>query len=629
MRRQRIKADSVAYRHETFGTKRDIQLLENCQTLWANLDYFRKRRARSIRFAYGDQWGDLITVKGETTTQRAYITRQGNVALQSNQIKKIVNTITGVWTKEQNEPIAQARATEEQQYSELMTTTLQANWQRNKMKILMINALEDAILGGACFMRESYDIRGGDSDCWTDICNPNYIFFDSGMKDPRVGDLSLIGEIHDITFNEFCAKFCTSAEDFEQARKWYTTEASIIKSPVLRDITRSNEENIVDFYSPYDNTKCRVFEIWTKEVRPMYRVHDPDSGELYKIKATDRVAVARINAENRSRLETGRKLGWSDDEIPLIKTQWFMESYWYCRYLTPQGYIVWEGESPFEDMMHPYSICVMPFTDGKIVSYVSDAIDHNIAINRALTLDDWLKRSGAKGVTFIAKDLVPDDMSYEEFAEQWTSVDGIIYYQPKAGVPQPQQFYGHTGQLNTTDMVKLLSDLMESSIAVSGALQGKTPYSGTSAALYAQQTQNSSTPLATLLARFESFTEDVATRKLKMIRQFYDTRRYEMIAGKLDPGILDNVNISDAGKIEYDLAIVQSTETPVYRMVANDQLLEFWRSGAIMLRDALELSSLPYKDKLIQKIDAREAQAQAQAQAQGQIPAQMPVANQQ
>ena len=38
--------------------------------------------------------------------------------------------------------------------------------------------------------------------------------------------------------------------------------------------------------------------------------------------------------------------------------------------------------------------------------------------------------------------------------------------------------------------------LMEDSINVSGALQGQTPHSGTSAALYAQQTANSSTPIA-------------------------------------------------------------------------------------------------------------------------------------
>lgn len=619
IRRQRRNPDSVAYRHKEFGTRQDIALLESCQKLWENLRYFRERRARALRFTIGDQWGDLITVKGKTMTQRAYITGQGNIALQSNQIKKIVNTITGVWTKEQNEPVCHARSTEEQQYGELMTVTLQTNWQRNKMKIMMINALEEAIIGGACFMRESYETRGGSTDAWTDICNPNYIFFDSGMKDPRFWDLSLIGEIHDISFNEFCAKFCSSRQDFEQAREWYTDESSILKQPTSIDITKSNEERIVDFYSPYDNTKCRVYEIWTKEVRQMYRVHDPNTGELYKIKASDSAQVARIEAENKSRLELGRQSGWTDEEIPLIEKRYFMETYWYCRFLTPQGYIIWEGESPFPDMMHPYSICAMPFIDGRIVSYLGDAIDHNIAINRALTLDDWLKRTGAKGVSFIPKQLVPDDMTPEEFADQWTSVDGIIFYTPKPGIPEPKQFYGHVGQLNTSDIVKLMSDLLEGSVSVSGALQGKTPYSGTSAALYAQQTQNSSTPIATLMARFEAFVEDVSTRKLKFIQQNYDTKRYEMISGKLDPGILEGINLDQTGNIDYDLAIVQSTETPVYRMVANDQLLEFWRSGALALRDALELSSLPYKDKLIQKIDAREAQMQ-QMQHEGAMP---------
>lgn len=616
------KADSVKARKEAIGEKKhDMALLMKCQQLWDNLSYFRQRRERAIMFTYGDQWGDMIDVDGKRMTQRAYVTSKGNVAFQVNLIRKMVNTISGVWVKEQNEPVAHARDRAEQQYGEVMTTALQTNWQKNYMSILLVNCIEDALLGGACFIRESYSRRDGDEDSWSYVCNPNYMFFDSTMKDPRFWDMSLIGEIHDITFTEFCRKFCKSLEDYDKAKDWYTVESHPFQLSESIDMTDKNNADIVDFYSSSDKSLCRVYEIWTKESRPRYRVHDPNTGELYIIDASDHKALSRIERLNKERLEEGTAIGWAKDEIPLIKKQYFIDTYWYYRFLTPGGYIISEGESLFADRRHPYTICAMPFTDGKIVSYISDAIDQNMAINRFLTLDDWIRRSGAKGVTFVPRNIVPKDMSYDEFAAQWTSIDGIIFYEPKAGVEAPRQFYGNIGQLDTANMVKLLNDLMESSIAVSGALQGKTPYSGTSAALYAQQTQNSSTPIATFMKRFGMFVEQVAIKKLKYITQFYTLSKYKEIAGKMADMDLNSLDLNRTGDLEYDLAVRQSTETPVYRMIANDILLEFWRAGAIQLEDALSLSSLPFSDALLQRLQARKKELQEASSQSSEVPA--------
>ena len=616
------KADSVKARKEAIGEKKhDMALLMKCQQLWDNLSYFRQRRERAIMFTYGDQWGDMIDVDGKRMTQRAYVTSKGNVAFQVNLIRKMVNTISGVWVKEQNEPVAHARDRAEQQYGEVMTTALQTNWQKNYMSILLVNCIEDALLGGACFIRESYSRRDGDEDSWSYVCNPNYMFFDSTMKDPRFWDMSLIGEIHDITFTELCRKFCKSLEDYDKAKDLYTIESHPFQLSESIDMTDKNNADIVDFYSPSDKSLCRVYEIWTKESRPSYRVHDPNTGELYIIDASDHKALARIERLNKERLAEGTAIGWAKDEIPLIKKQYFIDTYWYYRFLTPGGYIISEGESLFADRRHPYTICAMPFTDGKIVSYISDAIDQNMAINRFLTLDDWIRRSGAKGVTFVPRNIVPKDMSYDEFAAQWTSIDGIIFYEPKAGVEAPRQFYGNIGQLDTANMVKLLNDLMESSIAVSGALQGKTPYSGTSAALYAQQTQNSSTPIATFMKRFGMFVEQVAIKKLKYITQFYTLSKYKEIAGKMADMDLNSLDLNRTGDLEYDLAVRQSTETPVYRMIANDILLEFWRAGAIQLEDALSLSSLPFSDVLLQRLQARKKELQEASSQTPEVPA--------
>ena len=57
--------DSVKARKKTLSLKgNDPDLLSRCEAVWNNLDQFRRDRARSLRFCYGDQWGDIIEVNG-------------------------------------------------------------------------------------------------------------------------------------------------------------------------------------------------------------------------------------------------------------------------------------------------------------------------------------------------------------------------------------------------------------------------------------------------------------------------------------------------------------------------------------------------------------------------------------
>ena len=144
----------------------------------------RERKARATRFAYGDQWGDLIEVNGRTITQRQYLMEQGNVVLQTNQIKNKIDTIVGVMVKEKNEPVCNARDRDEQQYGELVTNALQANCNKNKIEDLYIMFMKDLCIGGLAVAHESYDDTSGPArrlDSWTKYVNPNHVFFDSAM----------------------------------------------------------------------------------------------------------------------------------------------------------------------------------------------------------------------------------------------------------------------------------------------------------------------------------------------------------------------------------------------------------------------------------------------------------------
>ena len=606
--RKAAPSDSVRYRREQLGDPdRDLSLLEHCATLWENLRPFRERRARAMRFVYGDQWGDTIQIKGKTMKERDYITSVGNVALQTNQLKKIVETVSGVYVKEQNEPVCKARAREEQIYGELMTTTLQTNWQINDMPLMVDSCIKEVLIGGMACMRECYEYRDGETDSWSDICHPNYMFFDSTMKDPRYKDMEIIGEIHDITFGRFCEKFAKSREDVKKFSEWYRTESSPLWMELVEDVNDKHKNEELTFWSPKDKGLCRVYEVWRKESRDRYRVHDENTGELYMINADDEKSIRYIEAENKRRLAMGREQGWSDEEIPLIhyKDNFFVDTYWYGRYLTPQGYILWEGPSPYEERRHPYSLILLPMTDGQIVSYIHDAIDQNIAINRLMTLHDWMIRAGLKGVTFVPADIVPDNMSNADFAEQFTSIDGIIFYEPKKHQQKPETFYGHAGTLNLAEIVKMMSELMESSVSVNSAIRGENVKSGTAAALYAQQTQQSATPIASLMMRFGVFVKHIATLKLANIQKFYEPSRYEQIAGQLSTSVdTSKTDFKLAGNLEYDLSVTQSTSTPIYRALKTQILMEFAANGFIPPRFVFEFGDVPGADEILQRLDA-------------------------
>ena len=616
--------NSVEYRKQQLGEPdKDLTLLEHCCTLWNNLEGFRRRRARSRRFVYGDQWGDIITVKGKTMTEREYISSVGNVALQTNQLKKIVETIAGSYVKEQNEPVCKARAREEQVYGELMTTALQTNWQINDMPLLIDASIKEVLISGFAATRECYEYRDGEMDSWTDVCHPNYMIFDSTMKDPRYKDMELIGEIHDITFGRFCEKFAKSRADVEKFAEWYRSESSPLWSgEVVEDINSKHDNDEMTFWTPKDGSLCRVYEIWRKESRDRYRVHDENTGELYMINADDHESIANIEAENNRRRVLALEQGWSEDEIPLIryKENFFVDTYWYCRFLTPQGYILWEGPSPYEERRHPYSIIMLPMVDGQVLSYLTDAIDQNIAINRLWTLYDWMLRAGLKGVTFVPADIVPDNMTNDEFAEQFTTIDGVVFYEPKKHQMKPEVFYGHTNTINIAEITKMMSDLMESSVSVNAAIRGEGVKSGTAASLFAQQVNQSSTPLASLMLRISIFVKQVATLKLSNIQKFYEPRRYEEIAGMLaNLSMEKSVEYGLAGNVQYDLSVAQSTATPVYRAMKTQLLMEFAAAGMIPPRFVFEFGDVPGADEILQRLDAMQ-QTTEQAQQQEQMP---------
>lgn len=607
--RPNIEMDTVAEAKQ-WGDRRAFDVLMEVQQYWGNMSSFRRDRERNIRYTYGDQWKDKILVNGKYITEEEYIKSQGNIPLKNNHIRRRVSSLLGVFRSQAKEPTCVARDRDEQKLGETMSIILQCNGQVNRKSEIDARSFEDFLIGGLVVHRKWYGWRNERLDCWTDYVNPNNFFIDSNMRDFRGWDVSCLGEVHDISFETLCGQFAESPEDYKKLSEIYTSARD--KKAISNTAKEFGyPDNIsYDLLLTSDPTRCRVIEVWRKESKPRYRCRDYNSGEVYKIDIEDYHDM--VTAVNQERIARGLEAGMERDDIPLIETEFFFDEYWYYYYLTPFGDILKEGETPYEHKSHPYVFKAYPFINGEIHSFVGDMIDQQRYVNRLITLYDWILRASAKGVLIFPEDCLPTNMSLKDIADEWSQFNGVIAIKAKQGQPLPQQIANNSTNIGITELLNLQLKFFDDITGVTGAIQGKQGFAGMSASLYAQQTQNATTTLLDILDSYSMFVVDAAYKDVKNIQQFYDTKRVFNIAGKNAQVEYDPMHIRD---VEFDLSISESTSTATYRQLANEFLMEIWRSGQISLQQMLQTGSFPFADELLQNLQSQQQQLE-----QGQTP---------
>jgi hypothetical protein len=594
-----------------YGDRRAFDILMEAQYYWSQMDDFRKDRERNKRYTYGFQWDDMICVDGKSMSEEEYIKSQGNVPLKNNLIRRLVRSVLGVYRSQSKEPTCTARDRDEQKLGETMSTILQCNMQLNRMNDVYARTMEEFLISGFIVHRKSYGWRNGKEDCWTDYVQPNNFFIDNNMRDFRGWDVSVLGEVHDISFGQLCEQFASSPQEYRQLRdiyKWAARKDYI--ATYAERFGYSRLENY-DFLFTSEPGRCRVIEIWRKEQKPRYRCHDYQNGDIFKIDEEDYAQV--VLTENEERMRMAKEAGMPEDEVPLIKATWFVDDYWYFYYLSPFGDILREGETPYEHGSHPYVFKAYPFIDGEIHSFVADVIDQQRYTNRLITLYDWIMRASAKGVLMMPEDCLPDGVSIDDIAESWTEFNGVIVYKPSKSGKVLEQVANNSTNIGIAELLNMQLKFFEDISGVTGALQGKPGYSGESASHYNQQTENATKSLLDLLECFSCFVVDGAYKDVKNMQQFYDSKRVFNIAGKSGAQIeYDPKKIRD---VEFDLSITESTSTPAYRHLANDMLMQLYQSQAISVEQLLEHGDFPFADELLQSIKSQKEQLE-----QGKVP---------
>lgn len=611
------------------------QLLAEAANAWESLRTLRDNRARCLRYMYGDQWGDEVTDRdGCRCKEKELIASDGNVPLTNNLIRKLVRTVVGVYRNQNKIPACTANDRDEQSLGDVMSVALQVNWKNNYKKELDARCFEDFLAGGAVCQKETYgwNAERQKEDAWSYWPNINRMFWNPDASDPRAWDLTIIGELHDIPFNELCGTFAHSAADVAKLREIYSdcrsekayTEWFSKYSAQREDYHRLDT---IDFYVPYDGTLCRVIEVWRREAKVRFHVHDTMTGEFFKCETADK---GKYELENIRRIADYAIQGIPEDEVPLIELSMFVDEYWYFRFLSPKGDILDEGETPYDHKSHPYALKLYPMVNGEVHSFVGDVIDQQRYINRHISLNDKLIRSAAKGVLIYPMSLIPDGKSPEDVQRDWKDPDAVMFVNDLNGRisgMKPEQYVNKLTNIGTTELIQMEMGLLEEISGVNSALQGKPGFAGQSATLYAQQTQNSSTAILDLLESFEDMILRGAEKKVKNMQQFYTKQRTMAVAGRsatvtYDPAL--------CGDVDFDLSISEMADTPAARMMVNDILMQMFQLGAINIVQLLENGSWPFTDRLLESIKADQQEAmqqQMQADQNGEIMQQPQMSN--
>ena len=608
------------------GRKTDYELLQRCWQAWNNLEAVRMTRDRAKRYCYGDQWGDTVRVYKNgyyyDMTEREYLKKKGSVPLSNNVMVSILNTLVGMYAKQGTEPVCFARTRSSQSLSDMMSATMQCNWQNTQMEDLLKHALEDYLIGGVMVCRETYEDRTQEiEDSWTDYIEPNYVFWEGG-SDPRHLDLSLIGVLHDESVNDLYKKF--AREEYGLSIDDLNRIFDIDPDNSQTEGTMHNDTNDLSNISFDIPSKrghyVRVIEAWTTETKYRYQCYDPiatnESDAYFRIECDDKVLISELNAKNVERKKQYDLMGVPPEDRAYITAKKVADKYWYYTFMAPDGTVLCRGETPYDFKSHPFTVKFYPYVNGEIHPFMGNVIDQQRYINRLIIMNDMAIRSSAKGLMLVPTQVL-DGMTPDEFAEQATEYDGIMFYTPKATLPnsRPDVITSNAVNLGTNELLQIELNLMREVSNVSGALQGKTPTAGTSASRYAQESQNASTSLYSILKDMESFTECVAQKKCMMIKQYYDNGRPIFNRDNTYPMEYDRLAARD---IMFKISIKNAAATATYQNNINDKLDRLLEMGAINIVQYLQNLNEPFADKLLQDVQSQVENLRAQQAEMGQ-----------
>lgn len=619
------------YDHTRFSNdRRYMQMVRTAAYYWDNMRGLHDKWRRDIDYYMGRQLSDTVVYNGMTMTVKDYMELKGMAALSNDIISDKMITMKGIVRQQYMTPTIKSVDAGEEDYGNDFNIMLRTNDNNNNKAEQNADQFEGHISLGFICDKVNWAFREGREDVFINSVDPFKIAVPQWEK-KDLSDVEFIAEAHDLTWPQMLKQFFRHPGDEKKLGEIYT-ESERNRPIQGRNDTGKNQKTKLDSYLyPDAYGKYRYIEIWNKEYNYSYWCHDRLNATVGYRPLADKAA---IDAENEQRKkdnivldengaplldENGQEQYYVDpSEVQLIEYEMQIEEIWYYRCISPNGYLLDEGPSPYKVLRDGYSFYYHPYVFlaygflNEIRSFEDRLIDKQRQFNHDCILTDFILMNSSKGAMAIDVESISDMQSLEEMSEQYVKVGGIVLYTSKKGANAPQTLQNKSIPAGLQMITQRDKDLVTQQSGIQPALQGV--HANTSGKQYQKEIDQSATSVTDYIGAYNNFQLRVAKKQMWTMQWFYDEHRSIIITGENYKKFYNPQTMRD---IDFDLTLTLDSNSAIIREQLKDLVFQAYQRDEIEFGQMLDLADFGDTAKLKRAwLDYKQRKMEAQQQAQ-------------
>ncbi len=617
-----------------------LKLLQWLSHYYDNMSELRKKWKRAQDFVMGRQLEEKIEWNGRKITIREYMELQGMPILEYDVISDKLISLVGLVRQQRATASCTAVDPNEEDYISFFNEYLRQNDNNNNRQEMDARLFYEFCVYGFIGMSTVWDRRDGREGIFNDKVDIYKLAVPPFFK-PDLSDIEIFGIGHDLTWREILAKFTDGSDGQAQQLNEIYLQTQTHYSPEqgYQATGEAQLTGLEDFLHSSIQGKYRVIEVWTKESRQSLWVHDWDKGDAGFMPMD---VKAELDAENESRKranvmmdenglpildENGEEMYYVDPEkLNLIEYEPQMETFWYRRYITPNGYLLDARESPYFVLrdgyrcsIQPYSFLAYPCLQGEVKSFIMRMENNQRTLNHYMMMINFVVANGAKGTLLVDDASVSDKVSPEENRKNYNKTNGEYHWDSSKGGEKPEVLMNKSMPAGVEFMISFAKTMAAEGSGVQGALQGV--HRNTSGKQYQLERESASTSVTDFVESFNCFKLREAKLKTYLIQEFCNEHDSVKLVGDDYRTYFNPETMRD---MDLDVAMDLDSYSATIRDQIVDLLWQLKKDGDIDAYTMLTNGKFPgtyrIRKYLKEKMEEREAM-EAQMAAAGQMPA--------
>lgn len=616
-----------------------LKLLQWLSHYYDNMSELRKKWKRAQDFVMGRQLEEKIEWNGRKITIREYMELQGMPILEYDVISDKLISLVGLVRQQRATASCTAVDPNEEDYISFFNEYLRQNDNNNNRQEMDARLFYEFCVYGFIGMSTIWDRRNGREGIFNDKVDIYKLAVPPFFK-PDLSDIEIFGIGHDLTWREILAKFTDGSDGQAQQLNEIYLQTQTHYSPEqgYQATGEAQLTGLEDFLHSSIQGKYRVIEVWTTESRQSLWVHDWDKSDAGFMPMG---VQAELDAENESRKranvmmdenglpildENGEEMYYVDPEdLNLIEYEPQMETFWYRRYITPNGYLLDARESPYFVLrdgyrcsIQPYSFLAYPCLQGEVKSLIMRMENNQRTLNHYMMMINFVVANGAKGTLLVDDASVSDKVSPEENRRNYNKTNGEYHWDSSKGGEKPEVLMNKSIPAGVEFMINFAKTMAAEGSGVQGALQGV--HRNTSGKQYQLERESASTSVTDYVESFNCFKLREAKLKTYLIQEFCNEHDSVKLVGDDYRTYFNPETMRD---MDLDVAMDLDSYSATIRDQIVDLLWQLKKDGDIDAYTMLTNGKFPgtyrIRKYLKEKMEEREAM-EAQMAAAGQVP---------